>query len=43
MRCLIFGRALAMRQSLAVDSFWGAFFGLADPSYKTPDETNCVS
>ena len=33
LRCIIFTRALAIRQTLLVNSYWGSFFGLSQPSY----------
>ncbi len=42
LRCVIFARALAMRNYLSDGSFWSAYFGLDDPSYKTPDTRECV-
>jgi hypothetical protein len=42
LRCVIFLRALAIRNSILVDSYWGSFFGLSQPSYVRPDETSCV-
>jgi len=42
LRCVIFTRALAMRGYLNVDGFWGAYFGLDDPSYKAPDTKSCL-
>ena len=35
-RCIIFTRALTIRQSLLVNSYWGSFFGLAQPRIRTP-------
>lgn len=43
LRCVIFTRALAIRQSLAVGSFWGSFFGLDGPSYPAADTKACLS
>jgi hypothetical protein len=34
MRCIIFDRALAIRQSLMAETFWGSFFGVPEPVYK---------
>jgi hypothetical protein len=42
LRCIIFTRALTIRQSLLVDSYWGSFFGLAQPAYVRPDEKDCL-
>ena len=42
LRCIIFTRALTIRQSLLVNSYWGSFFGLAQPSYALPDEKDCL-
>jgi hypothetical protein len=42
LRCIIFTRALAIRQSLLVNSYWGSFFGLAQPGYARPDEKDCL-
>ena len=44
LRCVIFDRALAIRRSAAVDSFWSSFFGIGDPVYKAaPDDRQCVA
>ena len=42
LRCIIFTRALTIRQSLLVNSYWGSFFGLAQPGYARPDEKDCL-
>ncbi len=42
LRCIIFTRALTIRQSMLIDSYWGSFFGLAQPSYVRPDEKDCL-
>ena len=42
LRCIIFTRALTIRQSLAVNSYWGSFFGFSQPSYARPDEKDCL-
>jgi hypothetical protein len=33
LRCVIFARALLIRQSLMADSYWGSFFGFARETY----------
>jgi hypothetical protein len=33
---------LTIRQSLLVNSYWGSFFGLAQPGYARPDEKDCL-
>jgi hypothetical protein len=42
LRCIIFKRALTIRQSLLADSYWGSFFGLAQPGYARLDEKDCL-
>src|SRR5271169_2868341 len=42
LRCIIFTRALTIRQSLLVYSYWGSFFGLSQPAYTRPDEKDCL-
>ncbi len=43
LRCVIFERALAIRDSTAVDSYWGSFFGLSQRSYTPPsDGKDCL-
>ena len=39
LRCVIFDRALAIRQSAAVDSYWSSFFGIGEPTYKPAVES----
>lgn len=34
LRCVIFDRALSIRGQLETDSYWGTFFGVAEPAYK---------
>ena len=36
LRCLMFGRALAIRGSSETSSYWNTFFGLAAPTYNPP-------
>ena len=44
LRCVIFDRALAIRQSAAVDSYWSSFFGIGEPSYKpAADGKDCLT
>ena len=44
LRCVIFARALAIRQSEAVDSYWSSFFGIGEPIYKpAPATKDCVT
>lgn len=43
LRCVIFARALSIRESLMVDSYWGSFFGLAQQTYMLPgDNKDCM-
>jgi hypothetical protein len=42
LRCVIFLRALAIRNSIQADSYWSSFFGLAQPSYVRPNEKDCL-
>ena len=42
LRCIIFTRALTIKQSLAVNSYWGSFFGFSQPSYAKPNEKDCL-
>ena len=37
LRCLIFERALSIRDQLATESYWGTFFGVAEPAYRLPE------
>jgi hypothetical protein len=39
LRCVIFARSLAIRQSTMADSYWGSFFGLAQQNYAAPNDT----
>lgn len=36
LRCLIFERALTIRDQLAAESYWGTFFGVSGPAYTLP-------
>jgi len=43
LRCVIFERALAIRQSAAVDSYWSSFFGIGEPIYRlTSNGKDCL-
>jgi hypothetical protein len=42
LRCIIFMRALAIRNSIQADSYWSSFFGLSQPSYIRPNEKECL-
>jgi hypothetical protein len=44
LRCVIFSRSLAIRQTLEADSYWGSFFGFAQRSYaaQTSDGKECL-
>ena len=38
----MFARALAIRQALAVDSYWASFFGVTPQTYALPvEEREC--
>jgi hypothetical protein len=37
LRCVIFERALAIRQSISGESYWGTFFGVTPPTYVLPE------
>jgi hypothetical protein len=42
LRCTIFERALTMRRAVTEESYWGTFFGVAQPSYVIPpDARDC--
>ena len=38
LRCVIFARSLAIRESLVANSYWGSFFGFAQPTYAPPGD-----
>jgi hypothetical protein len=43
LRCVIFARSLAIRESLVANSYWGSFFGFAQPTYAPPgDGKECL-
>jgi hypothetical protein len=43
LRCIMFERALAIRQSTLGDSFWSSFFGIGEPVYKAiSDGKDCL-
>ncbi len=43
LRCVIFERALAVRESVATESYWGTFFGVGAPRYvPTAKDQNCA-
>jgi hypothetical protein len=39
LRCTIFERALAIRNSAAVASYWSSFFGIGEPIYTPPSNS----
>ncbi len=40
LRCVIFGRALTIRRSIAAESYWETFFGIGQVNYKLSDKSN---
>jgi hypothetical protein len=48
LRCVIFGRVLAIRKAIAAESYWGTFFGIGQITYTLPDakpdaKSNCIN
>lgn len=44
LRCVIFERALTIRKSISVESYWGTFFGVSQPNYEMPkDSRKCIT
>ncbi|MGL4636763.1 MAG: hypothetical protein ACRCWF_12345 [Beijerinckiaceae bacterium] len=42
LRCVIFGRALSIRRSIAAESYWETFFGIGQINYKLSEKaSNC--
>jgi hypothetical protein len=39
LRCLIFGRVLAIRRAIAAESYWGTFFGVGQVIYALPENS----
>jgi hypothetical protein len=44
LRCVIFGRVLAIRRAIAAESYWGTFFGVGQVTYALPENSkSCIS
>jgi hypothetical protein len=44
LRCVIFGRVLAIRRAIAAESYWGTFFGVGQVTYALPENgKSCIS
>lgn len=44
LRCVIFERALTIRKSANIESYWGTFFGVSQPNYvMSKDSRKCVT